>query len=159
MDSDQPPPLWKRRRLKGFDYSDPDHAYFVTIRAYPDTAPFTDDRLAREVIASLHWLRAHRGIAIYAFCLMTDHLHLLLRLPPTGTTLGVTIGAFKRFTTRQSWPLGYRGALWQKNYHDHILRRSEHGQRVVVYILANPGRKGLVGEGDEYAYSGCPDPM
>jgi REP element-mobilizing transposase RayT len=151
--------MWKRRRLKGFDYSDPDHAYFVTIRALSGTAPFTDDRLAQKVIASLEWLRSHRGIAIYALCLMPDHLHLLMRLSPNGPTLGVLLGAFKRFTTRQSWPLGYKGALWQKNYHDHILRRSEHGKKVASYILTNPERKGLVLEGSEHPYSGCPDPM
>jgi len=29
-------------RLKGFDYSDPDAVFFVTIRAAKDTYPFVD---------------------------------------------------------------------------------------------------------------------
>jgi REP element-mobilizing transposase RayT len=90
---------------------------------------------------------------------MPDHLHLLVRLAPTDATLGEIIGAFKRFTTRQSWKLGYEGALWQSRYYDHILRRSEHGEKVARYILANPVRKGLVETGGEYPYSGCLDPM
>jgi REP element-mobilizing transposase RayT len=152
-------PRWKQRRLRGFDYSDPDHAFFVTICALPGTSPFSDDRLARVVVDALQWLRVNQGAAIYAYCLMPDHLHLLLRLAPGGLTLGDILGAFKRFTTRQSWPLGYRGALWQTRYHDHILRWSEHGESVARYILANPSRKGLEGEDGAYPYSGCPDPM
>jgi len=53
---------WRRRRLVGFDYSDPNHVYFVTIRALPETSPFGDERLAEIVIRSLHWLRANRGV-------------------------------------------------------------------------------------------------
>jgi len=68
-----------RHRLAGFDYADPDHAYFLTICSRYNTAPFTDARLARELVASLDWLRANRGLLLYAWCLMPDHLHLLLR--------------------------------------------------------------------------------
>jgi len=68
-----------RHRLTGFDYADPDHAYFLTICSRYTTAPFTDARLAQEVVASLDWLRANRGLLLYAYCLMPDHLHLLLR--------------------------------------------------------------------------------
>lgn len=157
MDPHRPP--FRRRRLPGFNYADSDHAYFVTIRAKPSTAPFTDPRLAEVVIASLEWLRANREVRIYAYCLMPDHLHLLLQLSGNETSLGTIIGACKRFTTRQSWGLGYEGALWQGRFYDHIVRRSEEGERIVVYILANPVRKGLVAEPSEYPYSGMPDPI
>lgn len=59
--------------------------------------------------------------------------------------LGDVVGAFKSFTTglyihgvRQSgWP-GFRGRLWQRNYHDHIIRSDESLQRIRQYILDNP---------------------
>lgn len=159
MGSNPPDRRWPQRRLTGFDYSDPDHVYFVTICALPGTSPFTDARLAEAVVSSLHWLRANRGIKIYAYCLMPDHLHLLLRLGPQGKTLGTILGAFKRFTTHESWQLGYKGRLWQPRFYDHIMRLSEDGQRMADYILANPGRKQLVTDPDEYPYSGTPDPM
>ncbi|MGH8165345.1 MAG: REP-associated tyrosine transposase [Rhodanobacteraceae bacterium] len=150
---------WKQRRLPRFDYSNPDHAYFVTIRALPETAPFTDALLARVVIDTLHWLRTNRGVSVYAYCLMPDHLHLLIGLAPGGIPLGDIIGTFKRFTTRQSWSLGYKGALWQSRFYDHILRKSQDGNDVVTYILANPERANLVAEEGEYPYTGCPDLM
>jgi len=146
-------------RLAGFDFADPDHAYFLTICSRYNTAPFTDARLAQEVVASLDWLRANRGLLLYAYCLMPDHLHLLLRPGDRQRHLGALMGAFKSFTTRQSWRLGYRGPLWQARYYDHIVRRSEDGTHIAQYILENPVRKGLVQEADAYPWSGMPDPL
>jgi putative transposase len=146
-------------RLRGFDYSSAEHAYFVTIRAKPGTSPFLDERLASAVIESLTWTRERRSVSIFAYCLMPDHLHLLLQLPEAGAPLGDVIGALKRFTTRQSWGLGFHGAIWQSRYYDRILRKSEDARQIAEYIMANPVRKGLVEAPEEYRWSGMPDPM
>lgn len=145
-------------RLQGFNYADPNHAYFVTICARNGN-PFADHRLAAEVVQSLQWLRANRGLKIYAYCLMPDHLHLLVQLGDDRQPLGGVVRAFKTWTTRQSWKLGYKRALWQARFHDHIVRRSEDGERIVAYILENPVRKGLVTEAESYRWSGTPDPL
>jgi len=148
-----------QRRLADFDYSDPDVAFFVTIRAHPGKAPFTDARLAGQVVSSLEWLRANRGVKIYAYCLMPDHLHLLIRLGDTGHELGQIIGSLKSFTTKQCWKLGFRGILWQDHFHDHVLRCNEDASSIATYILENPVRKGLVESAELYEWSGTPDPM
>lgn len=96
---------WKQRRLRAFNYADPDHAYFVTLRARAGTTPFTDARLAQEVINSIDWLRSNAGLTVCTYVLMPDHLHLLLR-PPGGDPLGSLLKRLKSFTTRQSWKLG-----------------------------------------------------
>jgi REP element-mobilizing transposase RayT len=90
---------------------------------------------------------------------MPDHLHVLSRLGNSNQSLGVIIGSFKTFTTRQSWQFGYDGALWQERFYDRIVRRSEDGQAIARYILENPVRKSLVGEIDRYLWSGTPDPL
>ena len=147
-----------RHRLAGFDYTDPDHAYFVTACAHGGT-PFADPRLAGEVVASLNWLRANRGVILYAYCLMPNHVHLLLQLTRPHYPLGAVMSAFKSFTTRQSWQMGYKGQLWQARFHDHIVRQSEDGSRIAAYIRENPVRKGLVPQPDDYLWSGLPDPL
>lgn len=159
MEPDPSHPHYRQRRLPGFNYADPDHVYFLTTRATVGTSPFSNPHLAQEVVASLHWLRAHRGVAVYAYCLMPDHLHLLLRPGPGGRTVGTLMGAFKRFTTRQSWKHGTTGALWQARFYDHVLRKAEDGEQIVAYILANPVRKGLVEAAEDYPFSGCLDPI
>jgi putative transposase len=150
---------WKPLRLRNFDYSSGEQPYFITIRAKLDTSPFSDERLANAVIESLNWTREHRHVSIYAYCLMPDHLHFLLRLPEDGPPLGEVIGAFKRFTTRQSWGFGFQGAIWQSRYYDRILRKSEDARQIVEYIMANPVRRGLVENPEHYPWSGTPDPM
>lgn len=149
---------WRQRRLRSFNYADPDHVYFVTLRARAGTTPFTDHRLADEVVGSLNWLREHAGLTVYAYVLMPDHLHVLLR-PPGGEHLGMLLKRLKSFTTKQSWALGYKGLLWQARFHDHILRKTEDGQAVAAYILGNPERAGLVKDDVAYPYCGTPDPL
>ena len=95
-----------RRRLQGFDYSDPGQVYFVTTCARAGTAPFVDEHLAQVVVNALEWLRAERGVCLYAYCLMPDHLHLLLQLRSSGDTLGALLGSVKRFTTGEGWKMG-----------------------------------------------------
>lgn len=115
-----------------------------------------DPRLAQAVVDCLHWLRAHQGVELYVYCLLPDHLHLLVR---PHRPLGAMIRSFKMYTTTQSWELGYEGRLWQGNFHDRILRRREDARPIAEYIVANPLRKGMVREVAEYPWSGWPDPM
>ena len=145
-------------RLPGFDYASPHHAYFVTACAR-DGDPFADPRLAQQIVDSLHWLHHERALLVYAYTLMPDHLHLLAGLQTSDRTLGQLLGAFKSFTTRQSWRLGYRGALWQPRFYDHIVDRAPDGRSIAGYILENPVRRGLIASGDEYPWSGRPDPL
>jgi len=59
--------------------------------------------------------------------------------------LGDIVGAFKSLTTglyihgvkQLGWP-PFRGRLWQRNYHEHIIRDDESLQRIRQYIVDNP---------------------
>jgi REP element-mobilizing transposase RayT len=164
-------------RLTDFDYSNPEVVYFVTACAASGT-PFVNCALASIVIDELQWLRSQRGICLYAYCLMPDHLHILLQLPGRTSnspdddvagatvlrrgppqTLGSVMATLKGYTTHESWKAGYEGKLWQTNFYDHILRGYESGIRVAEYILESPVRAGLVRQPDDYPWSGRPDPL
>src|SRR5689334_11016575 len=116
-----------RQRLAGFDYANPDVAFHVTIRACPGKTPFVDSHVAQMVVEALDGIRKYRGVTIFSYALMPDHLHLLMRLGNDQKELGRVIGAFKMHTTKQYWKLGFEGMLWQQRFHDHIVRRSESG--------------------------------
>lgn len=152
------PQVGAQRRLPAMDYADPTAVFFVTIRARRGTAPFMDDTLAALTVEALHWLRTHRSVQIFAFSLVPDHLHLLLRLDG-ARTLGAELGAFKSFTTRQAWQHGWKGDLWQHRFYDHVLRNSEDARTIAEYIRQNPVRRGLVEDPDAYPWSGLHDPM
>jgi|SRR5579884_361085 len=146
-------------RLRHFDYRDSAPAYHVVICANRPHRPFTDPRLATAIISSLHWLREHRAVQIYAYCLMPDHLHLLLRLTRPDWTLSQIIGAFKSYTTKVGRELGHGRYLWQRRFYDHILRQSEDAVGRGEYSRQNPVRAGLVEDAEAYPYSGYLDPM
>ncbi len=65
--------------------------------------------------------------------------------PAPTPTVGDIVGAFKSLTTvlyidgvkQSGWP-GFRGRLWQRNFHEHIIRDEESLSRIRQYILDNP---------------------
>ena len=66
-------------------------------------------------------------------------------LPSSGSRsqpLGVIIGSFKSAVTKRvNEQRGTRGApVWQRNYHDHVIRHADVLQRLRKYIVDNPAR-------------------
>ena len=47
-----------------------------------------------------------------------------------------------------------QGTKWQKDFYDHVIRKSEDIAVQVRYILDNPVRKGLVPTWEEYPFKG-----
>ena len=91
--------------------------------------------------------------------LMPDHLHLAVSPEPQKDDLSRLLQRFKSFTTRLAWQHGYRGALWQRSYYDHIARGEEDVIALCQYILSNPVRQGLVTDAALWPYSGMPCPQ
>jgi hypothetical protein len=60
---------------------------------------------------------------------------------------------FKQATSRE-YAKETGAQLWQKKFHDHILRPKDSANAVSWYIWMNPVRKGLCGQPDLYPYSG-----
>ncbi len=163
---DQPtvrwPDLERRRnslRLAAFDYSNPHHVFFVTTCARQLHQPFAKSALAEQIIESLLFLSRRQDWRLYCYCLMPDHLHMALSPEPGRDDLARLMQRFKSFTTRLAWRHGYRGALWQRGYYDHIARRDKDVTAIFQYILANPVRKGLVTDPEHWPYSGMPQPL
>ena len=129
-------------RLAGFDYA-ASRVYSVTIVTSNRRRVFLDDRLATMVIECMLESRLRLGFRIYCYCLMPDHLHVLIGTSKSGKRLGEIIGAFKSVSTRAHWQW-YEGRLWQRQYFDHIIRSDRDLGETWAYILQNPTRKGLV---------------
>jgi putative transposase len=149
-------PKRKNPRLKDFDYSQP-YAYFLTICSRNKENLFCNPDLNFEMLNCLKLEKMEKGIAIYAYCLMPDHLHLLIS--PLESTFNVSkfIGGFKSKTTRLAWKYGLKGRIWQDRFYDHIVRRIETLRKTCEYILNNPVRKGLVEKSEDYQFSGLID--
>ena len=129
-------------RLDGFDYTE-HHPYHVTVCAREGARPFTDPVIAtmvcKELVAFVDSVKGYLG----AYCLMPDHLHILLSPDRSGLELGDLIGRFKGITTNASWKSGWASPLWQPRFYDHIVRKREGIVRVARYIYENSDRAGL----------------
>ncbi len=90
---------------------------------------------------------------VYAYCIMPDHLHVLVQGLDTTSDLLAFVKRLKQSTGYEFRKRFHRN-LWQKKFHDHILRENEAVQSVAVYIWMNPVRKGLCANPSNYPYSG-----
>jgi len=102
------------------------------------------DRLAR-------YRRKHR-MTLYAYCLMPNHVHLLIR------TSDVPLAKFMQsvqqsYTHRFNRVYGMAGHLFQGRYKAIVCDRDDYLVALLRYIHLNPMRAGLVARPGEYAYS------
>lgn len=88
------------------------------------------------------------------YVLMPDHVHVVLMGLHANSDQLQALKFLKQYTRRFLQPF-----TWQKQSHDHILRRDERTRGAFAaalhYILQNPVRAGIVGDPKEYPYLGC----
>ena len=143
----------KSQRLAGVDYSSRCW-YFVTACTLHRT-PHFGVLTSRGVVLSQagkvaeeewhHSASLRHDVRLEAFIVMPDHMHGLVGLinkTPTKTRSSLTglMGTFKAAVTRRVhrlFPEEY-GGLWQRSFHDSIIRDLAHLERVRRYIEANP---------------------
>jgi len=116
----------------------------------------------------LGWLRdyaAKHGVAIWAYCLMTNHVHLIA-IPEQGNSLALAIGqAHARYSRWVNQRLGWSGHLWANRFYSAPMDES-HTWAAIRYVESNPQRAGLVARPEEYRWSSArahvlarPDPL
>ena len=140
-------------RLDQAAYAIPGTIFSVTIGLRGRIRYFADAELATAAVEVLRSHSVQTGVAVFGYCLMPDHVHLLVG-PVPGCDLVTFVGQFKNLTQRAFWRLGRRGKIWQQSFWDHLLRAEEDVAVVLSYILNNPVRAGLVRSWRDYPFAG-----
>jgi putative transposase len=143
----------KTIRLDSAVYRETGRAYSVTIGTAPRRDVFKDRTFAQACIAELRGVANRTSARIYAYCLMPDHVHLLVGVP-AGYSLPQIVGDWKSrcYTLwRRARP---RRTFWQRSYYDHAIRADEDFRTAADYILDNPVRAGLVRRFEDYELCG-----
>ncbi|MEE8110353.1 MAG: transposase, partial [bacterium] len=96
----KPFPRRKRLRLPEFDYSQPGYAYFLTLGVKSSRPLFRHNKFAAQVISILLEERSRHRVNIFTYCLVPDHLHVVLSSKEGGKDIPSLIRNFKRLTTR-----------------------------------------------------------
>jgi putative transposase len=92
------------------------------------------------------------GVAVWAYCLMPNHVHLIL-VPETGDGLAEGLGeAHRRYTRRINFREGWRGYLWQGRFASFPLDEA-HLHAAGRYVELNPVRAGLVRRAKDWPWS------
>lgn len=143
----------ERIRLDSNCYAQLGSICSVTLAIQRQKPIFADPAVASCAVGVLRSLAETKKVRIYAFCVMPDHVHIVLG--PSETCDVITfVGQFKNLAQRAAWSKGVEGAFWQKRFWDHFLRAEEDVKPEVEYVLNNPVRGGLVEQWRDYPFSG-----
>jgi REP element-mobilizing transposase RayT len=122
---------------------------------------FTHKKYFEIIIQSLKFCQNHKGLEIYAYVILDNHLHLVI----FGPDVAQIIGSFKKFTARQiikqlqednkKWLLtelafykkGYKTEstyqVWQEGSQPKLILSDEMLTQKIEYIHFNPVKKYL----------------
>ena len=112
---------------------------------------FSDDDYLAYIDLMAEWCGAY-DVAIWAYCLMPNHIHLIA-VPEKAENLRLAIGeAHRRYTRRINSREGWRGHLWQERFSSFVMDE-QYLVACVRYIENNPVRAKLATSPDKWPWS------
>lgn len=84
---------------RNYKFHNPDGVYFVSFAVVDWLDVFTRNEYKNIVLDSLHYCQLNKGMEIFAWCIMTSHVHLIFR-SGSAQKPELLLGDFKRFTSK-----------------------------------------------------------
>ena len=158
-----------------YKFHNPDGVYFITSSVEGWTDVFTRNEYKDILIDNLKYCQQHKGLEIFAWCIMTNHLHLIASAQ-VGFLLQDIFRDFKKYTSKAiikaikeniqeskkdvllqqfMTPEGIR--FWQKGNHPIELWSNAVINQKLQYIHQNPVESGIVFRAEDYMYSSAYD--
>ena len=153
-----------------------EEAYFITITIVGWIDVFTRVNQKNNILNALNYCQKYKGLEIYAYVLMSSHIHILCKAT-LGFVLSDVIRDFKKFTSkkilqtikeepesRREWLLDYfqkacqhlkreqHYKVWQDGYHAELAESNWFIKQKIDY---SAGSFGLVVIGDGSCSRGC----
>ena len=131
----------------------PGHAHHIILRGNNRQAIFFSDLDRQQWLQILAEVARQYDVAIHAYVLMDNHVHLLLT-PPTAEALSRMMQSLGRryvgwFNARHR----RTGTLWEGRYRAGLIEGERHLLACMRYIEANPVRAGLCTEAAQWPWS------
>jgi putative transposase len=131
----------------------PDIALHIIQRGHNRNACFRDDTDRMVYLATVAELLRNSAIALHAYCLMTNHVHMLLT-PQTDlacATLMRNLG--QRYAQYFNRRYDRTGGLWEGRYRSCLVDSASYVLACYRYIERNPVRAGMIPSAAAYRWS------
>ncbi len=130
----------------------PGYPHHVTQRGNRRQRIFFDVADYQAYLCLISQMRVTAGVDVWAYCLMPNHVHLVV-VPQRKQSLAKLFGvAHHRHARRINSAQGWQGHLWQERYHSSVLDET-HLLAAVRYIELNPVRAGLCTRAEDWRWS------
>jgi REP element-mobilizing transposase RayT len=125
--------------------------YHIWFRGINRQRIFEEDTDYYQFLEILESVKKRSGFSLYAYCLMDNHVHLLIKenAEPISTIVK-RLGARYVFWYNRKYKRC--GHLFQDRYKSDAIEDDAHFIVVLRYILQNPVRAGICGRADEYKW-------
>jgi putative transposase len=131
----------------------PGVAHHVIQRGNNRQACFGDDADYKAYLNYLKQSATQNDVAIHAFVLMTNHVHMLVT-PSDEKALGKMLQTLgRRYVQYFNHKYGRTGTLWEGRYKSTLVQTENYLLTVYRYIELNPVRASMVEHASEYPWS------
>ncbi len=131
----------------------PDMAVHIVQRGHDRAACFFDEADYRAYLEALRQYAAEFGCSVHAYCLMTNHVHLLLT-PRTEDGCALMMKRLAQCYTQHVNKVKERtGSLWQGRYRSCLVTSERYALACYRYVELNPVSAGMVGHPRDYRWS------
>ncbi|WP_278387804.1 transposase [Pseudomonas oryzihabitans] len=132
----------------------PNYPHHVVQRGHNRQVVFAAKQDYQRCISDLRELKDVFGVKVYAFCLMTNHVHLLLAPDEAITGLGQLMKALAARATRYRNRLeGRTGTLWESRYKSSVVESDAYVLACCRYIELDPVRARMVADAGDCPWS------
>ena len=137
----------KSPRIQNFDYSSENY-YFVTICTHDKACIFGKPRelntfgnIALDELKIIP--KNFPNVILRYYVVMPNHIHAIIEMS-TNSNLGLSeiIGLYKSGVSRKIHQIDPNVVVWQRSFHDHVIRNDSGYAKIAEYILTNPDRWG-----------------
>lgn len=160
----------------------PKELHFITLTVVGWLDVFTRRKYKDFIVRNLNYCRGNKGLLVYGYVLMTNHLHLIVAT--NKISLPDILRDYKTYTSkelikmikknpqesRKEWMIDFfkkcgskndlnkNYQFWQNGNYPTVLYSNKVIQQKIDYIHNNPVRAGFVDKPEDYCYSSA-NPM
>ncbi len=132
----------------------PNYPHHIVQRGHNRQVVFAVDSDFEYYLETLSQWREVYGIRVYAWCLMTNPIHLVVEPPEEMALLGQLMKRLSGRQTRYVNRLDRRsGTLWESRYKSSPIQTDEYLLACIRYVELNPVRAQVVADAQDYRWS------